>query len=130
MPITPPFSVTIVNNSLVPADMFVTVQGNDPITKLTQQSFNPGTAAWQAAPLSFKLSSLAANVLQLPFIESGRVYLSIGAGLDFSLGAPSAANVADPNYGMLWDQFEVSFLPASRLSSIRPTSTFSASRSA
>ena len=93
--------------------------------------FNSATAAWQAAPSLFKLSSLRANtngpdnVLQVPPIDPAE-FTSRPALRSISRKAPFDANAADANYGLTGESSlpdlifcQATSQPAKRLSRIR-----------
>ena len=70
----------------------------------------------------FPVSSEGAYLLQFPPLESGRIHLSLGAGLCLLVNTntngavvindPSQADPGVPNYFIIWDKFEFTFDPS------------------
>lgn len=117
------FPIKIRNNSGLDqaTPIFLAVTGIDESISgnTTQQFFNanPDKNVWQDASSSVLLSTLPKDndgdaVLNLPFIKSGIVFLSINDKLTFNgTSQPDFSNPSNPSYKTLFDKFEISFLP-------------------
>ncbi|AXG71750.1 glucan endo-1,3-beta-glucosidase [Kordia sp. SMS9] len=115
-----PFPVTIVNNSASLKDVFIIIKGIDasiPNNK-KQQFYDLANKKWGNSAVAVKLSSLPSstspkgNIINMPHINSGIVYLSFGKAITFSgLVPPDFANPSNPNFNITYDKFEISFLP-------------------
>lgn len=115
-----PFPVKLKNQSGLPAStpIFVTVVGiNSSIPENTKQQFyNPLAETWQDNQISNPLANLPKDgdgdpVLNLPFIESGIVYVAIEKELKFNgVSPPDFSNPSDPSYHTRFDKFEITYL--------------------
>lgn len=110
-----PFPITIVNNSGSQEDIHVTIKGmNAAISgNKKQQFYNPTTKVWSDNATSIILGKSKENVINIPNIDSGIVYLSFGEALKFAdrISPPNIGNPSDPSFNVIYDKFEISFLP-------------------
>lgn len=110
-----PFPITIVNNSGSSEEVYITVKGiNASISENKKQQFyNPTAKVWSDTAVATKLSDLPKNVINMPNIDSGIVYLSFGEALKFAdrISPPNIGNPSDPSFNVVYDKFEISFLP-------------------
>ena len=111
-----PFPITLVNDSGSSKEIYVVVKGiNDSISPTKgQQFYQPITKTWSDSAVSVKLSSLPKSgnnhVLPIPYIDSGIVYLSVGAELSFNgISPPDFSNPSNASFGTTFDKFEISF---------------------
>ena len=60
-----------------------------------------------------KLSDFTDGIINMPNIDSGIVYLSFGSALKFTsrISPPNIGNPSDPSFNVIYDKFEISFLP-------------------
>jgi hypothetical protein len=110
-----PFPITIVNNSGSPEEIFITIKGmNASIANNTKQQFyNPTTKTWSDTAVAVKLSAFTGGIINMPNIDSGIVYLSFEEALKFAdrISPPNIGNPSDPSFNVIYDKFEISFLP-------------------
>lgn len=115
-----PFPVKIANNSGSLKDVYIIVKGMDASipNNTKQQFYDLVNKKWVDSVVSTKLSSLPAskyptgNIVNIPYIESGIVYLSFDKPLQFNkISPPDFANPSNPSFDTIYDKFEISFLP-------------------
>ncbi|WP_298511422.1 beta-1,3-glucanase family protein [uncultured Kordia sp.] len=110
-----PFPITIVNNSGSSEDVHVTIKGMNASIKgnKKQQFYNPTTKDWSDNATSINIGTSKESVINIPNINSGIVYLSFGAALKFAdrISPPNVGNPSDPSFNVIYDKFEISFLP-------------------
>lgn len=110
-----PFPITIINNSGSDEEIHVTIKGMNASIKdnKKQQFYNPTTKTWSDNATSITLGKSKENVINMPSIESGIVYLSFGSALKFEnrISPPNIGNPTDPSFNVVYDKFEISFLP-------------------
>jgi hypothetical protein len=147
------FTIKIVNNTNDPKiKMYVLVKGLNPTTKKqTFIKFDKGSAAigtyadvtspdanvhnptksleYGYDYTSFKDSN-GEYTMHLPYLESGRVYISldnklkmpvVGTSPNLGIADPSAFNTSDPNYNYLYDKVEFTYLQNGSQTVINPT---------
>jgi hypothetical protein len=136
------FTVKIVNNTGDPAvKVYVLVKGLNPNTKKpTFIKFVKGTPVGVYADISTPDADINnpkqsleygydytdfkegenEYVMHLPYLESGRVYISlneklkmpiVGKSPNLGIADPSAFNTSDPSYNLLYDKVEFTYLP-------------------
>ncbi|WP_430408981.1 beta-1,3-glucanase family protein [Kordia sp.] len=110
-----PFPITIVNNSGSDEEIYITIKGmNASIAENKKQQFYDITSkAWSNTAIAVKLSDLTDGIIHMPNIDSGIVYLSFGSALKFAddISPPNIGNPLDPSFNVIYDKFEISFLP-------------------
>lgn len=110
-----PFPVTIVNNSGSSEEIHITIKGINPFPagNKKQQFYNATSKTWSDNATAMKLSGFTGGVLNMPNIDSGIVYLSFGSALKFEnrISPPNIGNPSDPSFNVIYDKFEISFLP-------------------
>lgn len=129
------FPVSIVNQtqSVEPEDIYITVKGTDVRTgdscfiqfdeqghgtcHAIHDNVNPLDFAYRLSDLPYRDS--AASIF-LPYLASGRIYLSIGQPIFFQIAKehhkhlivdPDGFKPRDPNYYTLYDKVEFSYMP-------------------
>ncbi|MBC8756833.1 hypothetical protein H2O64_19320 [Kordia sp. YSTF-M3] len=110
-----PFPITIVNNSGSKEEVYITIKGINAAKagNKVQQFYNPTKKVWSDTSVATKLSDFSKNVINMPNIDSGIVYLSFGKALAFAnrISPPNIGNPSDPSFDVVYDKFEISFLP-------------------
>ncbi len=110
-----PFPVTIVNNSGSDKEIYITIKGINPFPSgnTKQQFYNATSKTWSDTATAMKLSDFTDGIINMPNIDSGIVYLSFGSALKFAdrISPPNIGNPSDPSFNVIYDKFEISFLP-------------------
>lgn len=111
-----PFPITIVNNSGSDKDIFITIKGIDAsiAENKKQQFYNPAAKKWSDTATATTVTSKSKEtIIDMPNIDSGIVYLSFGKALEFAdrISPPNIGNPSDPSFDVVYDKFEISFLP-------------------
>lgn len=122
------FPVQIVNQTQIADDseIYIIIKGLDTATGAScfvsiapdgTAACQPVTGSTESTDFSYKLSDLKKGI-NLPYIESGRIYISIGAPLHFLIDEknrlivdPDGFKPRDPNYYTLYDKVEFSYVP-------------------
>ncbi|WP_046758759.1 beta-1,3-glucanase family protein [Kordia jejudonensis] len=111
-----PFPITIVNNSGSKSDVHITIKGMNAAiaNNKNQQFYNLTTKTWSQEAVSLNIGTAKETVIDIPSIESGIVYLSFGSALEFAnrISPPNIGNPSDPSFNVVYDKFEISFLPS------------------
>ncbi len=121
------FPVEFVNQTQIASDdnIFITIKGldvkNGTPCFIAIQSDGSGVCQplkddAQSSDFSFRLSDLKKRGVLLPYLASGRIYISIGQPMQFEITSGDIIDAdgfkpRDPNYYTLYDKVEFSYMP-------------------